>query len=96
MTDVILSKLGVDLDLLLVLREVRLVELLHKELDFGVAQLHHTRLKVLPGHRRGRLELADGNIISVIEHAENGRLEHVYNQLILFWRVQYDELNLTV
>ena len=87
LTDVILLELGVDLDLFLIFGEVRLVELLHQELDLGVAQLHHTRLEVLPRHCRGRLELPHRDRISFVEHAKDGRLEHVYNQLVLFWRV---------
>ena len=87
LADVILLELGVDLDLFLVFGEVGLVELLHEELDLGVAQLHHARLEILSRHRRGRLELSDRDLISFVEHAEDGRLKHVNNQLVLFWRV---------
>jgi hypothetical protein len=70
-----------------------LFDLFVEQFDARVAKLHHCSLELLFLHVGDVLDSSAGDRILLVEEAEDSRLEHVRNDLVLLWRVHQLQLH---
>ena len=82
-------KLRVDFDFLVFLEDGFLRVFLEQEFDLRCTEAHHSSLEKLLRQLRPLHDLAVCGLSAIIEEAEDGRLEHIGDELILFGRERH-------
>lgn len=85
-TDRVRTELGVNFDLL-VLTKDGLVNFFQQDLDLGVAEAHHGSFELLLAETGSLTDLRASHLFILVKKAEDGCLEHIDDQLILFLSV---------
>ena len=76
----------VDFDFLVLLEDGFLRVFFEQEFDLRCTKAHHGSLEQLLGQLRPLHDLAVCGLGAIVEEAEDGRLEHISDELVLFGR----------
>ena len=94
-SDLVAGILGIDLDLFVWLEDW-LVDLFEEDLDFRVAESHHGGSELVLWHLSALNDLSAGQLLLIVEEAEDGCLEDIGDQLVLLWGIVQLKLDLAV